>query len=189
MPPKTRDLVPADATDEMCAYEAERARRIASNRRRMAELGLATMASAAGLGAETRPGGGGGALPDGDARGPRLRRGRALEKLKRGAAGAPARASRRLRGVAADGDEGADDVDAVARAPPKRPRYDESDAGEGEIKRRGLPFPDPADDPSSAIVAPFSLASIGVTVLELGSGALNIQSLSFSPDPSVGFNI
>ena len=69
MPPKTRDLVPADATDEMCAYEAERARRIASNRRRMAELGLATMASAAGLGAETRPGGGGGALPDGDARG------------------------------------------------------------------------------------------------------------------------
>ena len=150
--------------EEMNAYEAERAARIDANKERMRALGLAK-------GGALRVGGLGeseadyldapGAGPALGAR-PKPRKGgktSAASKRAREPA-APARASRRLRGIDVSGEPSATPVRAVS--------YAEQASDTTQHKRRGLAFPDPASFPGSEIAAPFTLRSIGVTVHALG---------------------
>ena len=150
--------------EEMNAYEAERAARIDANKERMRALGLAK-------GGALRVGGLGeseadyldapGAGPALGAR-PKPRKGgktSAASKRARETA-APARASRRLRGIDVSGEPSATPVRAVS--------YAEQASDTTQHKRRGLAFPDPASFPGSEIAAPFTLRSIGVTVHALG---------------------
>ena len=139
--------------EEMNAYEAERAARIDANKERMRALGLAK-------GGALRVGGLGeseadyldapGAGPALGAR-PKPRKGgktSAASKRAREPA-APARASRRLRGIDVSGEPSATPVRAVS--------YAEQASDTTQHKRRGLAFPDPASFPGSEIAAPFTL--------------------------------
>ena len=151
--------------EEMNAYEAERAARIEANKERMRALGLAK-------GGALRVGGLGESEAEyldapsvGPAVGarPKPRKvGKASSASKRAREpAAPARTSRRLRGIDVSGEPTATPVRVVSYA------EHASDANHHN-KRRGLAFPDPASFPGSEIAAPFTLRSIGVTVHALG---------------------
>ena len=141
-------------------YEAARAARIAANKERMRALGLGAGGQHQPVGLSDDASGAGARLPDGDKRAPKLRRAPGGGS-KRSRPAPPERTSRRLRGFNADGTPA--DKPVVVRS-----LAEDSFPGEGGIKRRGLAFPDPANYPDCHVAAPFSLASIGVTVLDLG---------------------
>ena len=151
--------------EEMNAYEAERAARIEANRERMRALGLAE-------GGALRVGGLGESEAEYlDAPGAGLALGARPKPRKVGKASsagkrarepaAPARASRRLRGIDVSGEPTATPARVVSYAE----RASDADRRD---RRRGLAFPDPASFPGSEIAAPFTLRSIGVTVHALG---------------------
>ena len=151
--------------EEMNAYEAERAARIDANKERMRALGLAK-------GGALRVGGLGESEAEYlDAPGAGLALGARPKPRKVGKASsagkrarepaAPARASRRLRGIDVSGEPTATPARVVSYAE----RASDADRRD---RRRGLAFPDPASFPGSEIAAPFTLRSIGVTVHALG---------------------
>lgn len=112
-------------------------------------------------------------LDAGDPSAPKLKQcggGRSSRSRRGGGETAPPpRASGRLRGFDPTGAPVA--AAPVATTAPRhallRELDDDAKRAKGAPGRRGLEFPDPADFPGE-IAAPFSLASIGVTVLNLG---------------------
>lgn len=128
----------------MTEYEAERARRIAENKAKMSQMGLADASRALTHVVATQA--------RGEQRAPRLRGPRtAASKPPPG----PPRASKRLRGC------NAPEVDASKEEP--RIEGGSNTVTEGKRKEK-LTL-----DPNTAYAAPFTLASIGTTVWELGA--------------------
>uniref|UniRef100_A0A383VQI9 FYR C-terminal domain-containing protein n=1 Tax=Tetradesmus obliquus TaxID=3088 RepID=A0A383VQI9_TETOB len=121
------------STEPSNAFEAERARIMAKNRRVMQEMGV--MQAAASLKALKQP----------KPKYAGLKRPKPKEEVAEG----PARTSRRARGMHAEDAAGSDatDADAAAAAKPAAPRFELT---------------------ATQYAAPFTITSIGVTVLELG---------------------
>ena len=175
--PRPAGMATSDA--RMNEYEAERERRIAANKERMRALGLGAGShafdSALAPMDPNAP-----TLEGSSNKRPRKRYERAAAaQLNGGSAGqrsAPARESRRLRGYRADLREIAPGPGDKARPIDDttdgqiQPHLQPSNAVERDgAKRRGIAFPDPRDDPNSTVSAPFTLASLRVSVLDLGA--------------------
>ena len=169
----------ATSDARMNEYEAERERRIAANKERMRALGLGAGShafdSALAPMDPNAP-----TLEGSSNKRPRKRYERAAAaQLNGGSAGqrsAPARESRRLRGYRADLREIAPGPGDKARPIDDttdgqiQPHHHPSNAVERDgAKRRGIAFPDPRDDPNSTVSAPLTLASLRVSVLDLGA--------------------
>ena len=145
------------------AYEAERAARIARNKAKLQALGLGGPPAAGGsrlVPAALRPGQGG----DPPGRRPRSRPRGGKNQGRGAAAPAPSRRSKRQRGLAADGGEAAVDLDVLERRAEARAR--EARASSGGASGRAQKPAFRVDGPP--VRAPFTLRSIGVTVLDLG---------------------
>jgi len=153
----------------MNEYEAERAANIAANKARMVALGLGSRPIGGGAGAGGTPSGGGGAgLEDEGERAPKLRRSKATAGAGAASTTAPTRSSRRARGH---------DAEVYTSTDLDRDRAGGGDGdgdGDGGIATRKngtlkKEFPDPAKFLGPGVKAPFSLRSIGVTVLHAGA--------------------
>ena len=143
------------------AYEAERAARIARNKAKLQALASAGPRPPGGAGSSPPRAGRGRARPGSD-----LGRGRGGGKTKGRGAAAPAssRRSKRQRGLEADGGEAAVDLDVLERRAEARAR--EARASSGGASGRAQKPAFRVDGPP--VRAPFTLRSIGVTVLDLG---------------------
>ena len=143
------------------AYEAERAARIARNKAKLAALGLGGPPAAGGsllVPAALRPGQGA------PGRRARSKPGAKNNKGRGAAAPAPSRRSKRQRGLAADGGKAAVDLDALERRAEARAREARASSGGASGRAKKPAFR--VDGPP--VRAPFTLRSIGVTVLDLG---------------------
>lgn len=137
------------------AYEAERARRIAQNKARMAQLGLAEASAALGVAVEPLPA----AAAAGGAR-PKPRR--APAKKKPAPPAGPVRESKRLRGAPAP-------APAVAAETALREAAAAAEPGPLGITSKGNPRKALELPEHTVFAAPFTLRSIATTVWELGA--------------------
>ena len=149
---------------EQNEYEAERARRIAENRAKMAELGLVQASSDLASTVDVSYAGPRG--PSFSDRGPRSKQRKPSTNKKTAAPAARIRESKRLRGYTAPPPDAAaakalEEAAAEAAAAPAPGPLGTTSKGN---PRKALSIP-----PNTTFSAPFSLQSIGTTVWELGS--------------------